>query len=125
MGPSIVEAKLPTIGAGKNDSYEGDGYIIVRDQSTEVGRVYGTEKISERHRHRFEVNNAYRLQLQDCGMVFSGLSPDGELVEMIELPSHPHFIGCQFHPEFLSRPDKPHPLFASLVEACLKAKGAC
>ena len=58
-------------------------------------------------------------------MVFSGLSPDGELVEMIELPSHPHFIGCQFHPEFLSRPYKPHPLFASLVEACLKAKGAC
>jgi CTP synthase len=98
-------------------------YPCVLKASSLARRVYGTEEIKERHRHRFEVNNAYRGQLQDCGMVFSGLSPDGELVEMIELPNHPHFIGCQFHPEFLSRPYKPHPLFASLVDACLKAKG--
>ncbi len=86
-------------------------------------RVYGVDEVNERHRHRFEVNNAFRGQLQDCGMVFSGLSPDGNLVEMIEVPNHPFFIGCQFHPEFLSRPYKPHPLFASLVEAALRNKG--
>ncbi len=104
----------------KGASMRLGAYPCVLKQSTLARRVYGADEVRERHRHRFEVNNAYRSQLQDMGMVFSGLSPDGELVEMIELPNHPHFIGCQFHPEFLSRPWKPHPLFASLVEACLK-----
>jgi CTP synthase len=85
-------------------------------------KIYGQDQISERHRHRFEVNNAYRTQLTNLGLVFSGLSPDGELVEMIEIPTHPHFVGCQFHPEFLSRPWKAHPLFSSLVGACLQQK---
>jgi CTP synthase len=87
-------------------------------------RVYGAAEIMERHRHRFEVNNAYREVLAEKGLVFSGLSPDGDLVEMIELQSHPHFIACQFHPEFLSRPWKAHPLFSSLVAAALKHKGS-
>jgi len=80
-------------------------------------RLYGTLEISERHRHRFEVNNAYRKALTDGGMAVSGVSPDGELVEMMELPGHPFFIGCQFHPELKSRPNRAHPLFKGLVGA--------
>ena len=84
-----------------------------------AARCYGTTEISERHRHRFEVNNAYREQLTKTGLTLSGLSPDGRLVEMIELSSHPHFVGCQFHPEFKSRPTAPHPLFSAFVKAAL------
>jgi CTP synthase len=79
--------------------------------------AYGRKQISERHRHRYEVNNAYRNALEAAGMFFSGLSPDGELVEIIELPGHPWFLGCQFHPEFTSNPMKPHPLFRSFIRA--------
>jgi CTP synthase (UTP-ammonia lyase) len=79
---------------------------------TKAAEAYGTSRIDERHRHRWEVNNAYREQLERAGMVLSGLSPDGRLVEMIELPWHPYFVACQFHPEFKSRPSAPHPLFA-------------
>jgi CTP synthase len=86
-----------------------------------AARVYGQTTISERHRHRYEFNNAFREPLQAAGLRLSGLSPDGKLVEMIELPSdvHPFFIGCQFHPEFRSRPTAPHPLFAAYVAAVL------
>jgi CTP synthase len=80
-------------------------------------RLYGVQEIDERHRHRFEVNNAYRKALTDAGMVVSGVSPDGELVEMMELPDRPFFIGCQFHPELKSRPNRAHPLFKGLVGA--------
>lgn len=73
--------------------------------------------IEERHRHRYEFNNAYRETLVDNGLVLSGLSPDGQLVEIVELNNHPFFVGCQFHPEFISRPNRPHPLFAGFVEA--------
>jgi CTP synthase len=79
--------------------------------------MYGEEVIYERHRHRWEVNNKYRSQLEEAGMVLSGMSPDRHLVEMIELPDHPFFVASQFHPEFKSRPDEPHPLFAGLVAA--------
>ena len=82
-------------------------------------RVYGAAQISERHRHRFEVNNAYRQQLADKGMTLSGLSPDGALVEMCEIAAHPWFLGCQFHPEYKSRPLAPHPLFRAFVTAVL------
>src|SRR6201999_3121992 len=77
--------------------------------------------IEERHRHRYEVNNGYRDVLEDAGLVFSGLSPDGRLVEFIELPRdvHPFFVATQAHPEFLSRPTRPHPLFSGLVAAAL------
>ncbi|HYW12085.1 MAG TPA: CTP synthase, partial [Longimicrobium sp.] len=81
--------------------------------------IYGSMEISERHRHRYEVNNAYRPQLEDAGMRISGTSPDGNLVEMIELPSHPWFVATQAHPELKSRPDQPHPLFASFVGAAM------
>jgi len=80
-------------------------------------KVYDQEIVHERHRHRYEVNNKLREDLQNAGMVFCGLSPDGRLVEMIELPDHPYFVACQFHPELKSRPDNPHPLFVGLVAA--------
>jgi CTP synthase len=85
-----------------------------------AARIYGTSYISERHRHRYEVNNHYREDLERGGLVLSGLSPDGRLVEMVELPGHPHFIGCQFHPEFKSKPHQPHPLFTSFVRAAIE-----
>ncbi|MBI5708587.1 MAG: CTP synthase [Armatimonadetes bacterium] len=85
-------------------------------------RLYGNSRITERHRHRYEVNNDFRELLVEKGMVISGVSPDYRLVEMIELPDHPFFIGTQAHPEFKSRPNRPHPLFTGLVEAALKKK---
>jgi CTP synthase len=100
------------------------GYPCVLEEGSIARKIYGTDEVRERHRHRFEVNNAYREQLSAAGLKFSGLSPDGELVEMIELPSHPHFIACQFHPEFLSRPWKAHPLFSALVVASLRQRAA-
>jgi CTP synthase len=86
-----------------------------------VARLYGAEVIRERHRHRYEVNNNYREQLEKSGLVFSGLSPDNHLVEFVELPEsvHPFYVGTQAHPEFKSRPTKPHPLFAGLIGAAL------
>jgi CTP synthase len=84
--------------------------------------AYGTLEISERHRHRYEVNNDFRDSLVRHGMVLSGSSPDRRLVEMIELPSHPYFVGCQFHPEFKSRPQDPHPLFQAFIGASLRAR---
>ncbi len=89
-----------------------------------VQRIYGVTEISERHRHRYEVNNAYRDTMVASGMLTSGLSPDGSLVEMVELPEHPWFIGCQFHPELKSRPMRPHPLFASFIRAAQDCKRA-
>jgi CTP synthase len=82
--------------------------------------IYGQDEISERHRHRYEVNQKYLSTLVDHGLVVSGLSPDGKFVEMVELPSHPWFIGCQFHPEYKSKPTKPHPLFVSFIAAALE-----
>jgi CTP synthase len=86
-----------------------------------VARAYGTTEVSERHRHRYEVNNAYRARLSKAGLVFSGTSPDGHLVEFVELPAdkHPFFVGTQAHPELKSRPTRPHPLFAAFVRAAL------
>jgi CTP synthase len=88
-------------------------------EGSTASKVYGKTEISERHRHRYEVNNAYREALQKHGLIFSGLSPDGHLVEMIELNDHPYFVACQFHPELKSRPDDAHPLFVGLVQAML------
>ncbi len=87
-------------------------------------RLYGEIDINERHRHRWEVNNDYRAQLEENGLTISGLSPDGELVEIVEIPSHPYFIAVQFHPELKSRPQKPHPLFQGLVGAAKKLMNA-
>ncbi len=90
--------------------------------NTLARRIYGAGQVSERHRHRFEFNNSYRDALRDAGLVLCGTSPDKTLVEMIELPAttHPYFIGCQFHPEFKSRPTAPHPLFTAFIGAALE-----
>jgi CTP synthase len=93
----------------------------VLGEGTRARDIYGMPEISERHRHRYEVANAYRDRLTEAGLVLSGLSPDGELVEMIELSDHPHFVGCQFHPEFKSRPMAPHPLFSRFVKAAMES----
>lgn len=90
---------------------------------TVAQRAYGNEQVQERHRHRFEFNNAYRETLAEHGMVFSGLSPDGRLVEIAELAGHPFMVGSQFHPELLSRPDKPHPLFWGFMKAVVERSG--
>jgi len=87
-----------------------------------AAQIYGETHISERHRHRYEVNMAYREQLEKAGLIFSGLSPSGHLPEIVELKDHPWFVGVQFHPELKSRPLAPHPLFASFVKAALKAE---
>ena len=84
--------------------------------------AYGEEVIYERHRHRYEVSNAYRQQLVDAGLVISGMSPDGKLVEMVELPGHPWFVGNQGHPEFKSRPTRPAPLFRDFIGAAVTFK---
>ncbi|MDG1287557.1 MAG: CTP synthase [Rickettsiales bacterium] len=94
-------------------------YDCMLTQGTKAYAAYGENKISERHRHRYEVNNQYSADLEKAGAIFSGMSPSGQLPEIIELPDHPWFVGVQFHPEFKSRPFAPHPLFASFVEAAL------
>jgi CTP synthase len=94
------------------------------EPSTLASKAYETEDISERHRHRYEFNNAYKAQLEENGMVISGISPDGELVEIIEIKNHPWFLGCQFHPEFKSRPMNPHPLFREFIRAALEQAGS-
>ena len=94
-------------------------------QGSVIAGVYGKNQISERHRHRYEVNNKYRDQISKTGLLFSGLSPDKHLVEFVELPKevHPYYVGTQAHPEFLSRPTKPHPLFAGLIAAAIAKHG--
>jgi CTP synthase len=88
-------------------------------EDTRAKSIYGAHEISERHRHRYEVNINYRQILEEAGLIFSGLSPDGELPEIVEIPAHPWFVGVQFHPELKSKPFAPHPLFASYIEAAL------
>ncbi len=95
-------------------------YPCVLREGTKAMEVYGSRNIAERHRHRYEVNNDYRQDLENAGMTLSGMSPDGRIVEMIEIEEHPYFLATQAHPEFKSRPDAPHPLFKGLVEAALK-----
>jgi CTP synthase len=84
--------------------------------------MYRSTHVSERHRHRYEVNNDYRGRLEEEGMVCSGTSPDGRLCEIIEIPEHPWFLGCQFHPEFKSKPLLPHGLFAGFIGAALRRR---
>jgi CTP synthase len=91
-------------------------------RGSRVAEVYGVAEVSERHRHRYEVSNKYREMFVEHGLRLSGVSPDGQLVEIIEMPAHPWFIGCQFHPELQSRPTRPHPLFAGFIAAASAAK---
>jgi len=94
-------------------------YQATLKPGSRVADIYGTTTISERHRHRYEVNASYRDRLEQCGMIFSGMSPDGLLPEIVEFPAHPWFIGVQYHPELKSKPFQPHPLFASFIKAAL------
>ena len=92
-------------------------YPCVLLPGTKAAAAYGVAQVDERHRHRFEFNNAYKAEFEKAGMIFSGMSPDGRLVEIAELADHPYMVASQFHPEFLSRPNRPHPLFVGLVKA--------
>ncbi|MCB1227822.1 MAG: CTP synthetase, partial [Verrucomicrobiales bacterium] len=83
-------------------------------------QMYQSATITERHRHRYEFNSAFKDQLEGCGLVVSGTSPDGELAEIVEMKEHPFYLACQFHPEFLSKPNHPHPLFQGFVKAALE-----
>ncbi|MCB9610957.1 MAG: CTP synthase [Sandaracinus sp.] len=99
-------------------------YPCTLKEGSIAARIYGSREVSERHRHRYEVNNEHREALEQAGLVLGGLSPDGHLVEMVELPNHPYFVGCQFHPEFKSKPHAAHPLFTSFVRAAVEAHGS-
>ena len=95
-------------------------YPCVLNKDSKAYKLYGSEEIQERHRHRYEVNNDYRDVLTQNGMLLSGLSPDGRIVEMVEILDHPWFIATQAHPELKSRPNRPHPLFRGFIEASLE-----
>ena len=110
---------------GQNDEIDKGGtlrlgkYPCILREGTVIARCYGKTEISERHRHRYEFANAYRKTLQEAGLCLSGLSPDGQLVETVEIQGERFFIGVQFHPEFKSRPNRPHPLFTGFIRAAL------
>ena len=95
-------------------------YPAILGKGSRVAEIYGSQRISERHRHRYEVNTRYRFALEGAGLHFSGLSPDGLLPEIVERPDHPWFIGVQFHPELKSKPFDPHPLFSSFIRAAIE-----
>jgi len=105
------------VGDDKGGTMRLGAYDATLVEGSKVAEVYGTTQIDERHRHRYEVDIAYRAQLQDVGLAFSGMSPDGKLPEIVEWPDHPWFIGVQFHPELKSKPFDPHPLFRDFVRA--------
>jgi CTP synthase len=107
---------------GKGGTMRLGAYPAVLSKGSLAHRIYGRTEISERHRHRFEVNTAYVEQLAAQGLVVSGWSPDGRLPEVVEMPDHPWFLGCQYHPEFKSRPLAPHPLFVSFIRAAVEQR---
>ena len=121
----ICKNKVIDFMPGQSDSIDKGGtlrlgaYPCLIQSGTMMEKCYGKAEISERHRHRYEFNNEYRKALTEAGLVISGLSPDGELVETVEIPEHPFFLGVQFHPEFKSRPNRPHPIFRKFVETAL------
>jgi CTP synthase len=117
----MVEHRDPS--SDKGGTMRLGAYPCVVKPGTKAAEAYGAAEISERHRHRYEFNKTYAADFEESGMVLSGLSPDGELVEMVELPGHPWFLGCQFHPEFKSSPMRPHPLFREFVKAAKGRKG--
>ena len=108
--------------SNKGASMRLGAYPCTIKEGTLAHKIYGSTTISERHRHRWEVNNTYRERLEAAGLVLSGLSPDGALVEIVEVPDHLWFVGVQFHPEFLSRPLLPHPLFSSFITAAIRRR---
>jgi CTP synthase len=109
------QKKVENLGA----SMRLGAYNCVLEKGTKAFEAYKNDKISERHRHRYEFNNEYRQQLTQKGFVIAGLNPDQDLVEVVEIKDHPWFVGCQFHPEFKSKPDIAHPLFKGFIAAAL------
>ena len=97
-------------------------YPCVLKEGTKAYELYGKKEIAERHRHRFEYNNSYKERMEAAGLVCTGISPNGKLVEIVELKDHPYFIAGQFHPEFKSRPNRAHPLFVGLIKAAKNNK---
>lgn len=122
--PEPVIALMPDQGRVENlgGTLRLGSYPCILKPDTQAARLYGSREISERHRHRYEVNNAYRERLEEGGMCLSGLSPDGRIVEVVEIREHPFFLATQAHPEFKSRPNRAHPLFKGLVEAAGRRK---
>ena len=126
----LCENKVIDFMPGQSDEIDKGGtlrlgaYPCVIRPGTTMERCYGTLEISERHRHRYEFNNDYREALTSAGLVLSGLSPDGRLVETVELTDQPFFVGVQYHPEFKSRPNHAHPLFKGFVQAALERENA-
>jgi CTP synthase len=119
---TLMEAQKAV--ADKGGTMRLGSYACALKEGTKARELYGAEVVEERHRHRYEFNNAYRPQFESAGMVFSGMNTELDLVEMIELDGHPHFIGCQFHPEFKSKPFAPHPLFAGFARAAREFRDA-
>ena len=115
---SLLESQVQVL--DKGGTMRLGAYACVLKSGSLAARLYGKDEISERHRHRYEVNNSYRSRLSDGGMLVSGHNPELNLVEMIELPDHPYFVGCQFHPEFKSKPFAPHPLFNGFIRAAVE-----
>jgi CTP synthase len=107
-------------GSDKGGTMRLGAYPCLLKAQTFAMGAYKREKISERHRHRYEFNNEYLAALETVGLVVSGTSADHELVEIVELKDHPWYLGCQFHPEFKSKPNKPHPLFRDFIKAAMK-----
>ncbi|MGC8796800.1 CTP synthase [Thermodesulfovibrio sp.] len=122
FNPRTGRYEVRTIDSQKGGTMRLGAYPCVLKEGTKAYEAYKTREISERHRHRYEFNNKYIPVLEEKGVVFSGTSPDGQLVEIIEFKEHPWFLGCQFHPEFKSKPFRPHPLFREFIKASLKGK---
>ena len=118
---SLLEEQMKVV--NKGGTMRLGAYPCKIQPGTRAAAAYGADVVEERHRHRYEFNNAYRARFSEAGMSFSGLSPDGSLVEIVELPNHPWFVGCQFHPEFQSKPIRAHPLFRDFVNASVEAGG--
>jgi len=122
FNPKTGKYEVRSVDSQKGGTMRLGAYPCVLKEGTKAYSAYKTKNISERHRHRYEFNNKYISVLEEKGVVFSGKSPDEQLVEIIELREHPWFLGCQFHPEFKSKPIKPHPLFKAFINAALKEK---
>ena len=124
----LCQHKVIDFMPGQSDDIDKGGtlrlgaYPCVIKSGTTMERCYGTTEISERHRHRYEFNNDYRDTLTSAGLTLSGLSPDGRLVETVELTDRPFFVGVQYHPEFKSRPNRAHPLFCGFIGAAIERK---
>ncbi len=122
FNPRTGQYEIRSADSQKGGTMRLGAYPCIIKEGTKAYEAYRVKEISERHRHRYEFNNKYIPILEEKGVVFSGTSPDGQLVEIIELRDHPWFLGCQFHPEFKSKPFKPHPLFRDFIKASLKGK---